>query len=300
MWFVWVWSGSLDTEEVLTHQGLLRHAKNTWNLRNMRGRNVSEPSWETLRKLRRPQNRWFLPLCSSLIARESVQDSTVNTKSQTKIPGNSQFWFRSFLRSCSPLQFYVDRGRRYYTYCKWKLNGSCRRDWRALSECDSALYAHDAKLHGWKLKHRSFPSLWGLCWRWSARRGEARVFALRKAQYVARTHFGISTQQSRCASMTSCTDKLNSLKTGINLNCCTENSVASSQKTRCICITKTNWFIMFRKMIITYSENHYVHIQCVVNAESLSVITCVIYRMLQNSALQSCTPIPGRYYFIHS
>jgi hypothetical protein len=119
-----------------------------------------------------------------------------------KIPGKSQFWFRSFLRSCSPLNFYVGHGIRYYTYGKWKLNDSCRRDWRTLSECDSALYAHDAKLHGWKLKQRGFPFplrllLTLICKEMS--RGEARVFALRKSQYLSLKFFGVSTAQPMCS-----------------------------------------------------------------------------------------------------
>ena len=94
--------------------------------------------------------------------------------------------------------------------------------------------------------------------------GEARVFfALRKSQYISLKHFGISTQHSQCAHMTSFTDKLNALKTDIHLNWSIENSVASSEKTQCICITNTNWFIMFRKIIATYSENRFVHIQSV-------------------------------------
>lgn len=197
----------------------------------MRSKRILIVLGNTLRKLRRPQNRWFLWLCSSLTAPESAQHSTLSTESRMKIPGKSQFWCRPFLRSCSPLQFYVDRGRRYYTYCKWKLNGSCRRDWRALSECDDALYAHDAKLYGWKLKQRGFPFplrllLTLICKEISI--GGVPAFAFRQSQYIALTHFGISTQHSHCAHMTSFTDKLNVLKTDIRLNWSTENSVASS------------------------------------------------------------------------
>lgn len=97
--------------------------------------------------------------------------------------------------SCSPLHFYVGRGRRWYTYRKWKLDGPCWRDWRALSECDGALYAHDAKWHGWKLRRGGFPFplrllLTFICKEMS--RGEARVFVLRKSQIRVAVHFTVT------------------------------------------------------------------------------------------------------------
>jgi hypothetical protein len=141
-----------------------------------------------------------------------------------------------------------------------------------LSECDDALYAHDAKLHSCKLKQRGFAFplrllLALICKEMS--RGEARVFVLRRSQYISLTYFGISTEHSQCAHMSSFTDKLNALKTDIHLNLSTENSVVTSQKTQRICITKTTWSItpMFRKMIVTYSHNYFVHINFVAKCQ---------------------------------
>jgi hypothetical protein len=120
-----------------------------------------------------------------------------------------------------------------------------------LSECDDALYAHDAKLHGCKLKQRSFAFplrllLTLICKEMS--RGEVRVFALQKSQNISLTHSGISTQHNQYAHMSSLTDKLSSLNTDIHLNRSTENSVASSQKTQCICITKTKSLFTYLPM----------------------------------------------------
>jgi hypothetical protein len=59
-----------------------------------------------------------------------------------------------------------------------------------------------------------------------------------------------------------------------------KNSVSTSKKTQGVSVTKVNYFMLFKKIIDVYSENHVkpINTHSGKNAELLNVKACGIYR----------------------
>jgi hypothetical protein len=65
------------------------------------------------------------------------------------------------------------------------------------------------------------------------------------------------------------------------------NSVPTAKKTQHVSIAKTSWLMLFREMIVIYSDNHtkLINTLCWQNAEILNVITGGAYKLRGSASL---------------